>query len=60
MQEIGRKMMRNRNYLAALTNGPMLRHALVGVAMAFGGLALGSREAWARAEEEISHTAESG
>jgi activator of HSP90 ATPase len=35
------------------------RQLIAGVAVAFGGLALGSTEAWAGAEEEISHTAES-
>jgi uncharacterized protein YndB with AHSA1/START domain len=51
-------MMSDRNNLAALVNGPTRRQAIVGVAMAFGGLALGSTEAWAGAEEEISRTAE--
>jgi len=52
-------MMSNRNNLAAPTNGPTRRQAIVGVAMAFGGLALASIKAWAGAEEEISRTAES-
>jgi activator of HSP90 ATPase len=52
-------MMSDRNNLAALTHGPTRRQAIVGVAMAFGGLALGSTKAWAGAEEEISRTAES-
>src|SRR5271155_1580986 len=52
-------MMSDRNNLAAFTNGATRRQAIVGVAMAFGGLALGSTKAWARAEEEISRTAES-
>ncbi len=56
-------MMSNRRNLATLANGPTRRQAMVGVAIAFGGLALGSTEgwagAWAGAEEEISHTAES-
>jgi len=42
-----------------LVNRPTRRQAIVGVAIAFGGLALGSSEAWAGAEDEISHTAES-
>jgi activator of HSP90 ATPase len=42
----------------ALANGTTRRQAVVGVAIAFGGLALGSTEAWAGAEEEISHAAE--
>jgi activator of HSP90 ATPase len=45
--------------LVALANGPTRRQAIVGVAMAFGGLTLGLTKAWARAEDEISHTAES-
>ena len=44
---------------AALTKGPTLRQAIVGVAIAFGGLVLGSTKAWTEAEEEISRTAES-
>jgi activator of HSP90 ATPase len=52
-------MMSDRTNLAALTNGPTRREAIAGVAMAFGGLALGSSEAWAGAEVEISRTAES-
>ena len=51
--------MSNRNNLAAPTNGPTRRQAIVGVAMAFGGLTLASIKAWAGAEEEISRTAES-
>jgi uncharacterized protein YndB with AHSA1/START domain len=38
---------------------PTRRQAIAGVAMACGSLALGSTKAWAGAEEEISHTAES-
>jgi activator of HSP90 ATPase len=52
-------MMSDRTNLAALANGPTRRQAIVGVAMAFGGLALGSAKAWAEVEEEISHSAES-
>ena len=51
--------MSDRNNLAAFTNGATRRQAIVGVAMAFGGLALASTKAWAEAEGEISHTAES-
>jgi len=40
-------------------NGSTRRQAIVGVAIAFGGLALGATEAWAKAEEEISRTEES-
>jgi activator of HSP90 ATPase len=52
-------MMSDRTNLAALANGPTRRQAIVGVAMAFGGLTLGSTKAWAGTEDEISHTAES-
>jgi len=38
---------------------PTRRQAIAGVAIAFGGLAAGSTRAWAGAEEEISHAAES-
>ena len=51
--------MSERNSMAAMATGPTRRQAIVGVAMAFGGLALGSREAWAEADEEISRTGES-
>ena len=51
--------MSDRNSLARLANGPTRRQAIVGVAIAFGGLALDSTEAWAGAEDEISRTAES-
>jgi uncharacterized protein YndB with AHSA1/START domain len=52
-------MMRDRTNLAALANVPTRRQLIAGVAIAFGGLALGSAEAWAGAEEGISRTAES-
>jgi len=55
----GRTMMSDRTNLAALGNEPTRRQLIAGVAVAFGGLALGSTEAWAGAEEEISRTAES-
>ncbi len=51
--------MSHRNDLAALANAPTRRQAIVGIAIAFGGLGLGSTEAWAGFEEEISRTAES-
>ena len=51
--------MSDRNNLAAFTNGATRRQAIVGVAMAFGGLALGSTKAWAAGEDGISHTADS-
>jgi activator of HSP90 ATPase len=43
----------------APSNGHTRRHVMVGVAIAFGEIALGSTEAWAGTEEEISRTAES-
>src|SRR5580658_6213216 len=49
----------DRTNLAALATRPTRRHAIAGVAMAFGGLALGSMKALAETTEEISHTAES-
>jgi activator of HSP90 ATPase len=49
--------MSNRANLKA-ANGPTRRQAIVGVAIAFGGAALGSSKAWAEAQEEISRTAE--
>jgi len=52
-------MISDRRNPATLANRPTRRQAMVGVAMTFGGLALGSTKAWAGAEEEISHTAES-
>lgn len=51
--------MSDRTNLEALTTGPTRRQAIVGVAVAFGGLTLGSTNIWGGAEEEISHTAES-
>ncbi len=51
--------MSERRNLEALTNGPTRRQAIVAVASAVGGLALGSTKAWARPEEEISRTEES-
>jgi activator of HSP90 ATPase len=40
-------------------NTPTRRQAIAGVAIALGGVALGSTGVWARTEEEISHAAES-
>jgi activator of HSP90 ATPase len=45
--------------LTALGNAPTRRQAIIGVSIAFGGLALSSRKAGAETTEEISHTAES-
>lgn len=51
--------MSDKNNLQALPHGPTRRQAIIGVAVAFGGLAIVSTKAWAGAEEEITHTAES-
>jgi activator of HSP90 ATPase len=51
-------MMRHKANREALANGPTRRQAIVGVAVTLGGLALGSKKAWAGTEEEISHSAE--
>ena len=51
--------MGDRVQLAALASGPTRRQAIVGFLGAFGGLALGSAGAWARADDGISHTADS-
>jgi len=50
--------MRDRNNPAAPANRPTRRHAIAGVAIALGGIALASTETRAAAEEEISRTAE--
>jgi uncharacterized protein YndB with AHSA1/START domain len=52
-------MMSARNNLEALPNGPTRRQLIAGVAIAFGGLALGSIDVRGEAEEGISRTAES-
>jgi activator of HSP90 ATPase len=52
-------MMGNFGNLEALGSRPTRRQAIVGVAIAFSGLAFAPTEGWAAAEEEISHTAES-
>jgi uncharacterized protein YndB with AHSA1/START domain len=44
---------RNRE---AVVKEPTRRQAIVGAVVAFGGLALGSRKAWAESADEISHT----
>ena len=51
--------MSDRNNLAALATGPTRRQLIAGVAISFGGLALGSTYAWAGADDGISRTAES-
>jgi activator of HSP90 ATPase len=51
--------MSDTNSLAALNHRPTRRQAIVGIAISFGGLAVAPTKSWARAEEEISRTAES-
>src|SRR5712692_8020483 len=51
--------MSERRNLTGMDHTPTRRRVIARVAMAFGGVALGSTEAWAGAEEEISRTAES-
>ena len=48
-----------RTGLQELTNGPTRRQVIAVTAMAFGGFSLGSTAAWAQADGEISHVAES-
>jgi activator of HSP90 ATPase len=52
-------MVRLRAGLQKLTDVPTRRQVIAGIAMAFGGLSLGSTETWAQADGEISHGAES-
>jgi uncharacterized protein YndB with AHSA1/START domain len=52
-------MMRDESRTEALVDGPTRRQAITGLAIAFGGLALGSARSFAAAEGEISHSAES-
>jgi activator of HSP90 ATPase len=52
-------MMNDRNNLATRAHAPTRRQAIVGFALALGGLTLGSTKAWAQIEEEISRTGES-
>src|SRR5580658_2446834 len=51
--------MSDRTNLEALANRSTRRQAIIGAAIAFGGLALVTTEVSAGVEEEISHTAES-
>jgi len=50
--------MSERKNSSALTNTPTRRQLIAGMAVAFCGVTLRSSEAWARVEEEISHSAE--
>jgi activator of HSP90 ATPase len=52
-------MMSDGNSLSVPANTPSRRQVILGAAAAFGGLALGSANAWAAASDELSHTAES-
>ena len=56
---MGEKMTRDRTNQEALADEPTRRQAIIRVAMAFGGLAIGSTKAKAGTEDEVSHTAES-
>ena len=56
---MGEKMTRDRTNQEALADEPTRRQAIIRVAMAFGGLAIGSTKAEAGTEDEVSHTAES-
>jgi activator of HSP90 ATPase len=58
MMMMSNRLMSNRRNLEAPANGSTRRQAIVGVAMAFGGLTLGSTKVWAVVEDEISRTAE--
>src|SRR5216684_3017632 len=51
--------MRERKSSIVTANLPTRRQLIAGVGIAIGGIALDLGEAWAGAEEEISHTAES-
>jgi len=51
-------MSEKRNQMAFL-NTPTRRQLLAGLGIALGGVALSAKNAWASAEEEISHAAES-
>src|SRR4030081_3288368 len=55
----GGKMIDDRKKNNGAVSTPTRRQVIAGVAVAFGGLSLGSAMSWAAAEEEISHTAES-
>jgi uncharacterized protein YndB with AHSA1/START domain len=52
-------MMSDRTNPAALAAESTRRQAITGFAIVLGGFALGSNKAWAEAEDEISHSAES-
>src|SRR5713101_4283327 len=56
--KVWRRMMSERKNSSSLLSTPTRRQLIAGVGIAFGGLALGSTEAWAGTEEEISRTAE--
>jgi len=54
----GTTTMNDRTNLQATADGPTRRQAIVGIAIAFSGLALGPTKGWAEAEDGISRTAE--
>jgi activator of HSP90 ATPase len=51
-------MMNHERIPESLANGPTRRQAIAGVAIAFGGVVLGSTKGWAGTEDGISHTCE--
>jgi len=51
-------MVNNGRILESLANGPTRRQVIAGVSITLGGLALGSANAWAETEGEISHRCE--
>jgi activator of HSP90 ATPase len=51
--------MSERKNSTALVNIPTRRRLIAELSITFGGMALGATGAWARAEEEVSHAAES-
>ena len=52
-------LMSDQKNLTTMVSTPTRRQLIAGVAIALGGLAVGSAGAWAGADEEISHGAES-
>src|SRR5436190_3466531 len=57
-EERRRTRMNERKNSSAFMNSPTRRQWIAGMALAFGGVNLRPSEAWARVEEEISHSAE--
>jgi activator of HSP90 ATPase len=57
-KNIGGKMRSESEKTSALVSTPTRRQVIAGLAVAFGGLGLGSAMGWAEVEEDVSHTAE--